>query len=402
LIRLDKVSKRFALRTSPGQRVRDILLGKVPPGEHWALQQIDLSIAKGETVGLVGANGAGKSTLLALVAAASKPTTGTVEVSGTVSALLELGAGFHPDWTGRQNAEFQIRLRGHGSREAAVLVEQVEAFADIGKHFDQPLKTCSSGMALRVAFAAAVCVEPDILIIDEALAVGDAAFQHKCFRKLNEFRERGVTILLVTHRSELVAQLCSRALYLKAGRIMFDGAPGEALKQYALSEFPAPSSRISGGDAGEDEAFGGYRFGEGAEIIQAIRTSSGARVVRHMSGDVARFHVDLTFDRDVETPLFGFSLRSVEDVVLYAVNSNLAGAPLTPARRGERRTMRIDVPLRLSDGTFFADFAICEEDEGKVRILDAFSSHIRLEISGRPNAGGLVDLEARICVEESA
>jgi lipopolysaccharide transport system ATP-binding protein len=402
LIRFDKVSKRFALRTTARQRAGEILFGKAPPHEHWALQEINLSITRGETIGLIGANGAGKSTLLALVAAASTPTMGTVEVFGRVSALLELGAGFHPDWTGRQNAEFQIRLRGHGSKEAAALIKEVEAFADIGLHFDQPLKTCSSGMALRVAFAAAVCVEPDILIVDEALAVGDAAFQHKCFRKLSEFRERGVTILLVTHRLELIPQLCSRAFFLKSGRIMFDGAPSEALKEYARSEFPAPSSPISVSSGEKDDAFGGYRFGEATEIIEAVRTSSGARVVRHVSGEVARFDVDLRFDRDVDRPLFGFSLRSVEDVVLYAVNSNSAGAPLAAARRGERRTVRIDIPLRLSGGTFFADFSICAEDSGIIRVLDAFASHIRLDISGRSDCGGLVDLEARMCAGEVA
>jgi lipopolysaccharide transport system ATP-binding protein len=399
LIRFDKVSKRFTLRTSPRQRAGEILFGKAPPHAYWALQEIDLSIFKGESVGLIGANGAGKSTLLALIAAASAPTTGSVEVGGRVSALLELGAGFHPDWTGRQNAEFQIRLRGHGSREAAALVRNVEAFADIGPHFDQPLKTCSSGMALRVAFAAAVCVEPDILIIDEALAVGDAAFQHKCFRKLSEFRERGVTILIVTHRLELLPQLCSRALVLKDGRILFDGEPGEALKHYARSEFPAPSSFAPTGEGGEDEAFGGYRFGESENIIEAVRTGSGRRVVKHASGEVARFDMDLRFDRDVDRPLIGFSLRSVEDVVLYAVNSDMAGAPLASARRGERRTVRIEVPLRLTEGTFFADFSICAQEGGTIQVLDALMSHIRLDISGRPGFGGLMDLEAQMFEE---
>lgn len=396
LIRFDKVSKRFPLRTSAKQRAREILFGKAPPQSYLALQEIDLSIFAGEAVGLIGANGAGKSTLLALIAAASAPTTGVVEVGGRVSALLELGAGFHPEWTGRQNAEFQIRLRGHNSKEAAALLRDVEAFADIGMYFDQPLKACSSGMALRVAFAAAVCVEPDILIIDEALAVGDVAFQHKCFRKISEFRDRGVTILIVTHRLEIVPQLCSRALFLKGGRILFDGSPGEALKHYARSEFPAPSSFAPNGDGEEDGAFGGYRFGEGEHIIEAVRTASGRRVVRYMSGDVARFDVDLKFDRDLDRPLFGFSLRSVEDVVLYSVNSDLAGAPLASARRGERRTVRIEIPLRLCAGTFFVDFSICAYDSGTVRVLDALASHVRLDLSGRSGFGGLLDLEARM------
>lgn len=398
LIRFDKVSKRYAMRTTPSQRAREILLRRSRPHEHWALRDIDFAVAKGETIGLIGANGAGKSTLLALVAAASPPTAGTVEVNGRVSALLELGAGFHPDWTGRQNAEFQIRLRGHGRREAAALVAGVESFADIGQHFDQPLRTCSSGMALRVAFASAVCVEPDILIVDEALAVGDAAFQHKCFRKLAAFKERGVTILLVTHRLELVPQLCSRALFLGDGRILFDGSPGEALKHYARNEFPAFSSpdEMRNREVG---MFGGYRFGDGAEIIAAVRTASGARVARHASGETACFEVDLAFARDVERPVLGLSLRTVEDVILYSVNSDLAGAPLAAAKQGERRTVRIELPLRLSAGTFFADFSICAEEGGVVRVLDALASHIRVDVSGRSGLGQ-VDLEARMCEVE--
>jgi lipopolysaccharide transport system ATP-binding protein len=389
-IALDKVSKRYSLHASPRHRLRDLLLRR-SSGEHWALRDVDLRIAPGETVGIIGGNGAGKSTLLALVAGASAATRGAVRVEGKVAALLELGAGFHPDWTGRQNAEFHMRLRGASRRQALALVEEVEAFADIGDYFDQPLRSCSSGMAMRVAFAAAVAIEPDIVVVDEALAVGDASFQHKCFRRLAEFQAHGVTILLVTHRLDLIPQLCGRAILLDGGRIAFDGPPGQAVARYV-------DLLLSAGRGARDPEGLEYRTGSGAAEIEAVevRDSAGGETLSFAAGETVSFTLRIRFLAAAERPILGFSLRTVEDVVLYSVNNDMLEQALSPAAPGEIRRARFDCALPLPAGPCFADFTVANLAEGEIEILDARMSMLKLEVRSARSFIGLIDLEASL------
>ncbi|HEX8573634.1 MAG TPA: ABC transporter ATP-binding protein [Allosphingosinicella sp.] len=389
---LDNVSKRYPLYSSPRHRLRDLLLRR-SAGEHWALRDVDLEVAPGETVGIVGGNGAGKSTLLALVAGATAATRGSVRAEGRVAALLELGAGFHPDWTGRQNSEFHMRLRGASRREALALVDSVEDFADIGEYFDQPLRACSSGMAMRIAFAAAVAIEPDIVLVDEALAVGDASFQHKCFKRLAEFQAHGVTTLLVTHRLDLIPQLCGRAILLDGGRIAFDGPPGQAVARYV-------DLLLSGGRAaGEPDPEGlESRTGTGEAEIESVRVrnSRGEESLAFSAGEAASFAVTIRFRDPIERPLLGFSLRTVENVVLYSVNSDMLARPLAAAAAGERREVRIDCSLPLPAGSVFADFTVATATGADPRFLDARMSMLRLEVRSDRSFGGLIDLGATL------
>lgn len=389
---LDKVAKRYPLYSSPRHRLRDLLLRR-SSGEHWALRDVDLVVARGETVGIIGGNGAGKSTLLGLVAGATSATHGTVRVDGKAAALLELGAGFHPDWTGRQNSEFHMRLRGATRREALALVEEVEDFADIGDYFDQPLRACSSGMAMRIAFAAAVAIESDIVVVDEALAVGDATFQHKCFKRLAEFQAHGVTILIVTHRLDLVPQLCGRAILLDGGKVAFDGSPGQAVGCYV--DLLLSGGR--GGDARDSEGLE-YRTGSGEAEIEAVSVRERQRgaTLDFTAGETALFAVRIRFDGAVERPVLGFSLRTIEDVVLYSVNSDMLGEAIAPALQGEVREIRVECSLRLPAGPVFADFSIASLAGGDLRMLDARMSMLRLEVRSARSFIGLVDLEARL------
>jgi lipopolysaccharide transport system ATP-binding protein len=367
--------------------------------EYWALRGVDLDIGRGETVGILGENGAGKSTLLRVIAATTSATEGDVKVGGRVGALLELGTGFHPEWSGRQNAEFQMRMLGGSRRDTRAWLAEVEAFADIGAYFDQPLRTYSSGMAMRVAFATAASVDPDILIVDEALAVGDAPFQHKCFQRLAQFKERGVTIVLVTHRLELVPQICSRCVVLREGRVAFDGAPGEAVNRYVdllyagpqWREEPAPSLEAP---ASEDDVTG-YRMGGGGAVIEemtAVR-EGGVPTDAFATGETAVFRVRIRFDRDVAHPVFGFSLKTVEDLCVYGFTNEMVGTPLARGRAGERVTLQVDCPLRVPAGSVFVDFAVSEIDtDGDARILDARVAALRLTIIGLPAFYGMADL----------
>ena len=233
-IRLEGVGKEYRLYDSPRARLKALLTGRALHQSHWALQGVSLELRRGQCLGVVGHNGAGKSTLLKLITGTLQPSTGTLLRSGRVTAILELGAGFHPDFTGRENLYFGGSLIGIGREEMAALEPQVLAFAEIGEAIDRPVKTYSSGMVVRLAFALVTAVEPDLLIIDEALAVGDQRFQKKCIERIEAFRRNGCTILFCSHSPYHVRQLCDVALWLDQGRVMELGPTEPVIGAYEM------------------------------------------------------------------------------------------------------------------------------------------------------------------------
>ncbi len=233
VISLKNVSKCFKRYARPVERLKEILLpGKSRADEFWALRDVNLEIPEGQTLGIVGRNGSGKSTLLQIIAGTLTPTTGEVRVNGRVSALLELGSGFNPEFTGRQNVFFNGRLLGLSQKEIEDRFDEIAGFADIGDFIDQPVKTYSSGMFVRLAFAVAVNVAPEILIVDEALAVGDVVFQHRCMRRMRNLMDSGVTTLFVSHDSGAVKTLCNWAVVLHEGKIYTSGLPNSVIIDY--------------------------------------------------------------------------------------------------------------------------------------------------------------------------
>ena len=232
-ISLKNVSKCFRRYPRPVDRLKEMLLPNRSRGhEFWALQDISLEVAQGETLGIIGQNGSGKSTLLQLIAGTLTPTTGQVKVHGRVSALLELGSGFNPEFTGRQNVFFNGRVLGLSQQEIEKKFDEIAAFADIGDFIDQPVKTYSSGMLVRLAFSVAVSADPDVLIIDEALAVGDIYFQQKCFERIRGLRDSGVTLFFVSHDSTAVYKLCDRAILMEHGQAVLDAKPKQVINLY--------------------------------------------------------------------------------------------------------------------------------------------------------------------------
>ena len=233
VIALKGVSKCFRRYTHPIDRLKEVLLpGKSRAEEFWALQDINLEVARGQTLGIIGQNGSGKSTLLQIIAGTLTATAGARHVQGRISALLELGSGFNPEFTGRQNVFFNGQILGLSQAEVAAKFDTIAAFADIGDFIDQPVKIYSSGMFVRLAFAVAINVNPDILIVDEALAVGDGIFVHRCMAKIKDFQDAGGTILFVTHDVGSVTRLCSEAIWINAGKMREKGSPGTIAKQY--------------------------------------------------------------------------------------------------------------------------------------------------------------------------
>lgn len=244
VISLKNVSKCYKRYTQPIDRLREILLpGRTRAEEFWALQNINLEIAKGQTIGIIGRNGSGKSTLLQIIVNTLMPTTGEVHVNGRVAALLELGSGFNPEFTGRQNVFFNGKLLGLSNKQIAEKFDEITTFAAIGSFIDQPVKTYSSGMFVRLAFAVATIIEPDILIVDEALAVGDEAFQRKCFARIQSIQERGGTVLFVSHSASSIVELCNFAILIDHGEVLLAGSPKFVVSKYQKLIY-APNSEI--------------------------------------------------------------------------------------------------------------------------------------------------------------
>src|SRR5215471_16871714 len=312
-LRVEDISKQYRTYARPGDRLKESLTrGRLRRHkEFWALQNISFEVEKGATVGVVGPNGCGKSTLLQIIAGTLEPTHGEVWHEGRIAALLELGAGFDPEFTGVENIYMNASLLGLSRRETERLFPHIERFAEIGSFLYQPVKTYSSGMYVRVAFAIAASVEPDILIIDEALAVGDAVFQHRCLRRIKELHERGTTVLFVSHDAAAIRALCSRAILMNHGRVISEGSPADVLNHYQEivmereRTYQAESESLETEAPSEVATFAPlsftYRHGNHqAEIVVAeLADAAGPRTEIVETGApltmkvVARFNVDL-------------------------------------------------------------------------------------------------------------
>lgn len=323
-ITLTNVSKVFKRYNRPADRLKELFLpGKQRAEEFWALQAINLEIEKGDTVGIIGRNGSGKSTLLQIIAGTLQPTAGELKVNGRVSALLELGSGFNPEFTGRQNVFFNGRILGLNQAEIEAKFDSIAAFADIGQFIDQPVKTYSSGMFVRLGFAVAVHVDPEVFIVDEALAVGDVVFQHKCMRRIKTLMDSGVTTLFVSHEASAVKSLCKSAYMLEKGNLHASGLPNDVFIEYMklttkieLEQSEGDNSEQSSpysnhGDRASELAENSSRRGSGRAIIERVQ-------VFHENGDLAiaspvfkfnekiRLMVDVRINSRIEDFIVGF------------------------------------------------------------------------------------------------
>ena len=341
------VTKKYRLFRSPQERMKEALhpFRKRYHQEFWALKGMSFDIPKGEVVGILGRNGSGKSTLLQIIASVLQPTSGTVTANGRVSALLELGAGFNPEFTGRQNVLLNGAIMGVSRDEMSARMPSVIAFAEIGEFFDQPIKIYSSGMFVRLAFAAAIHVDPDILIIDEALAVGDAKFQHKCFQHLAELRKGGKTILFVTHSISLVTTYSEKAYLIDSGELIATGEPGFVVDKYhellfgngnssantqstKISEEAEPKiSEILNKAYTEDVCYtrrsynrNETRFGNGdARVIDyVIQSEEFWDVADIVFGSRVSVYAKAVFSKDIRAPAAGFCIKTLEGIYIYA------------------------------------------------------------------------------------
>jgi lipopolysaccharide transport system ATP-binding protein len=335
-VEVHHVTKRYPLYRRPADRLLESLpLAAVRHTDFVALQDISFTVMPGETFALIGPNGCGKSTLLQIVAGIFAPSQGRVTTRGRIAALLELGAGFNPEFTGRENVFLNGEILGFRREQLETVFPSIEAFAEIGEFMDRPVKEYSSGMYVRLAFATAIHVEPDILIVDEALAVGDARFANRCIRKFEELKARGVTLLFVSHDLGLVKRLADRALLLVQGRAELLGSPADAVNRY-VGLVLAPEEHAS---------LGPQRHGDGASEIVDVRLC-GPGAVR--SGDDVIVEITARFHRPSDDPMFGILLRNRLGVDVYGTNTRVEGHSLGHIAAGETVTVRFSFPAWLT------------------------------------------------------
>ena len=343
--------------------------------EFWALRDVSFKIRKGETVGIIGSNGSGKSTLLQIICGTLNPTEGEVTINGRVAALLELGAGFNPEFTGRENVYMNAAIMGLSTAETDSLYDEIAAFASIGSFIEQPVKTYSSGMYVRLAFATAINVSPDILVVDEALSVGDARFQQKCMARIRKFCRSG-TVIFVSHDMAAVTELCSRVLWIESGQIKMDGLPKIVAEKYFQFMYEGDgglerSALKSYADSAADFDMNGFspigsdirQFGDHRVTIEGVRlVSRGSNEGVVYAGSVCEIGVALYAHKDIANPIVGFIVKDRLGREILGDNTLLIRKELPSLLSGQRYviTFRIDAWPNLLEGEYSLTVAVSD------------------------------------------
>ena len=358
---LGKAYKQYPTRWSrlaewmiPGGRARHRLT--------WVLRDIDFSLAAGEAVGIVGNNGAGKSTLLKLIAGTAQPSAGEISVSGRAAALLELGMGFHPEFTGRQNAVMAAQLLGMGMDEIDRLMPQVESFAEIGEYIDRPVRIYSSGMMVRLAFSVATARRPDVLIVDEALSVGDAYFQHKSFDRIRQFRREGTTLLIVSHDKGAIQSVCDRAILLDEGRLIRQGSPEEIMDYYnaILAEREKNTVRQERRGDGRVQTVSGS--GDARVVDIALLDRSGERVDSLEVGEQVTLAVEVETRAELPELVLGYLIKDRLGQAVFGTNTFHLKRALKGLPAGEKIRFAFDFAADLGEGSYSIAVALHTSD----------------------------------------
>lgn len=353
-IRVTNLGKAYKQYHNRWSRLAEWLLPVAGPRHDlkWVMRDVNFALEKGEAVGIIGINGAGKSTLLKMITGTTQPTTGSVDISGRVAALLELGMGFHPEFTGRQNVLMAGQLLGLGMDELDRLMPEIEAFAEIGDYIEQPVRTYSSGMQMRLAFSVATAKRPDVLIVDEALSVGDAYFQHKSFDRIRAFRRAGTTLLIVSHDKAAIQSICDRAILLDRGQVAKEGAPEEVMDYYnaMLAERENQSVRQEKRDDGKVQTISGT--GEATVSQITLLNAEGAAQEVFDVGMPVALEVTVISHAPIPRLILGYMIKDRLGQPVYGTNTDLKNEPLHDIRPGERIVYRFDFPLNLGPGTY--------------------------------------------------
>lgn len=425
IVRAEKVSKCFRIYRHPSDHLKELLLfGKRRYHEpFWAVKDVDLAIERGCCLGVIGENGSGKSTLLRIIAGVIRPTTGMIEVGGRVSALLELGAGFNPQFTGRENIYLYASILGFTDAQTRERIPLIEKFAEIGDFVDRPVKTYSSGMFVRLAFAVAIHMDPDILIVDEALSVGDIFFQQRCIRRIQQLKQQGVTILFVSHDLETVRSLADRTIWMDHGSVCLSGKTDEVVSKYLAAMVMRGRKEIM-----EEEALGkplelpadlelseealeripkflelvtnvDHRYGNRKARIAGIGIfgSEGQPAAGVAQGDRICVRISVEFLDNVEHPNVGFMLRNRLGEDVSGTNVMFEGERLAPAKAGERISVDfvMDLPY-LHAGFYYFSPAVADGTLDHYEMCDWIDNACAIEVIQRSTTYGHLRIPMRV------
>lgn len=366
--------------------------------DFWALKNVSFSQERGEFVALVGPNGCGKSTLLQVVSGILRPTGGSVLVRGRVAALLELGAGFNPDFTGRENVLINGELLGLSRQAMQRALPKIEEFAGIGEFIDRPVKEYSSGMYVRLAFSTAIHVEPELLIVDEALAVGDAAFANRCIHKFRELRDQRVSVLFVSHDMGLVKQLADRALFLLHGELQAQGEPKTVIDRYIASVLESSAGHQGVDRSGNLQAT--HRHGDlSSEIIEAkLINSAGVPINTISTGDCLQIQITCRFHRAQSSPTVGILVRNRIGIDIYGTNTRIEEVDLGMFAQGDLLDVKFRFECWLTPQQYAITVATQNEDGSSNDWLD---DAIVFDVVGSRQTAGIVDLRADVSWKKS-
>lgn len=428
LILAKGIGKRYLSYEKPHHRLARMFGQKTHAKEFWALRDLDLEVWPGETIGIIGRNGSGKSTLLQMICGLLEPTTGDIEVNGRVSGLLELSAGFNPEFTGLENVYLKAGLLGMRRAQVDHALDSILAFAEIGDFVKQPVKTYSSGMFVRLAFAVAVAVKPDVLVVDEALAVGDAYFQRKCHRRIEELQSEGCTLLLVTHSTDAVERMCSRGIVINAGSKAYDGPVRGAVADYlklmfgshivkpgagtgtvmAINDGETAAEAVArmSGSGFEDtlSTRNGYnrdeiRVGNGKALVADAHVLGQPGVPMVSPGQQVEILVKYLCVETISRAIFGLKVRTPEGELVYSTNSFIEGGELIQGDEGSVLLARWTLNAHLLPKQYLLTFGISqfEENGSGIVALDRRTDVMLLIVLGDTGAAqGVADLGAKI------
>lgn len=404
VISIRGLKKMYKLYSKPSDRLKDALgLKKNNYSVNYALKGVDLDIYKGETVGIIGTNGSGKSTILKIITGVLNPTEGTVNVNGRISALLELGAGFNQEYNGIENIYLNGTMMGFTEKEIEQKLPDILEFADIGDYVYQPVKTYSSGMFVRLAFAVAINIDPEILIVDEALSVGDVFFQSKCYHKFEEFKKAGKTIIFVSHDLSSISKYCDRVMVLNKGDKVAEGKPKEMIdvyKQILVGQYAEDRKDAFSEEEGHHELLE-YGSGEAKIIEYYVTDANGLRTNALIKGSEFTIHMKVHFNKSVEKPIFAYKFVNPKGVEITGTNTMFEKAFLDNVEAGKTLEITFTQEMNLQGGEYLISFGCTGY------IMDTFTVYHRMyyamsvAVISDKDTVGYYDMNSKITVSET-
>lgn len=420
-IQVKGLEKAYKLYDKPSDRLKEALgFGrKKRYKEHYALKGVDMTIYQGETVGIIGTNGSGKSTILKIITGVLNPTGGSVHVNGRISALLELGAGFNMEYNGIENIYLNGTMIGFSKKEIDAKMDDILNFADIGDYVHQPVKTYSSGMFVRLAFAVAINIEPEILIVDEALSVGDVFFQAKCYHKFEEFKEMGKTIVFVSHDLSSISKYCDRVVLLNQGVKLGEGSPKEmidAYKQVLVGQYiPAADDQSLLSDkeitAAAAAAAGTVKGEVNPELLEygtkdamitgyKITDDMGRETSALLKGKECTITMQVHFEHDIEAPIFAFTIKNIKGVEITGTNTMVEKAFLSPVRAGSDMEITFTQKIDLQGGEYLLSFGVTGFEKEEFQVYHRLYDVINMTVISDKDTVGYYDMNSRVVVKE--